>query len=160
MLTLSFEEYDSLWNRTGIAIRQEISQKMVGIEKEIALRSYRVSNETRNALLTKLREQKSGKTYKLPNSKATYTASASGEAPANRTGALRNSYGTKMSMARKNGNFVAYAGIESGLKSGGYLIGDLLESGTKYMDPRPFRDAVIEKVKPYADKVYSAPYNI
>ena len=46
-------------------------------------------DDMRNAELEVLKGQRSGRTYRKPHSKATYTASAPGEPPARRTGNLR-----------------------------------------------------------------------
>lgn len=166
-MELSLEMEQDLWNQTGIFIRQTINNHLEGIEKEYGKRAYKVANQTRNELIKVMQGTRSGRVYKVPGthgnnggraSGVEYTASAPGEVPAIRTGGLRSSYGAKLSMSRSGNNLTLESGVESGYRSGNYLIGELLENGTKNMDPRPFKEQVIDKVTPYAQRIYSAPY--
>lgn len=71
---------------------------------------------------------RSGREYRIPGSTRTYRASMPGEAPATRTGALRNSYrfrtrNTTSGLVGEVGSYLDYAVY--------------LENGTKRMAPRP-----------------------
>ena len=59
------------------------------IRSAVQNRTYRASNELRNAALHVLRGKRSGRLYRVPNTKQKYRASAPGEPPAARTGAFR-----------------------------------------------------------------------
>lgn len=113
-----------------------------------------MSNALRNAELSVLSGQRSGKVYRKPNSRSTYTASAPGEPPARRTGTLRLSFGTyvEASPAGKKNEII------SGIKSR-EVYANILENGSKRMARRPYRERIIEKAKPEAERIYREPYN-
>lgn len=142
------------------AIGKMISTTLKGIDKEVATRSYQAANELRNASTQVLRGTRSGRPYKLPNSRATYRASRAGESPAVRTGAFRSSWGTHIHVEKSGVHFKAAVGIESKLKAGGALLGDILENGRRGMDPRPYKDKVIAKALPQIKIIYSKSYNV
>lgn len=167
MIDLELEQQS--WQNAMSTIRSMINKNMEGIEREMARRSYRVANQGRNELVKVMQGTRSGREYKVSGThqdKGTkktgvyYTASAPGEVPAMCTGGLRASYAPKITLVREHGNMVCKAGIESGLRSGQYLIGELLEEGTIYMAPRPYREKVLERLEPYAFRIYSQPYPI
>ena len=83
-----------LWNdgkagSAGSAIRATVKGQVAKINRQVVARGVRAVNAMRNAELEVLKGQRSGRTYRKPHSKATYTASAPGEPPARRTGNLR-----------------------------------------------------------------------
>lgn len=83
-----------LWNdgkagSAGSAIRATVKGQVAKINRQVVARGVRAVNAVRNAELEVLKGQRSGRTYRKPHSKATYTASAPGEPPARRTGNLR-----------------------------------------------------------------------
>ena len=97
------------------------------------------SEFARNRLVEKLGGTRSGRTYTVPGTSVTYTASAPGEAPASRTGQLRGSI--EYEIATDN----AYIGtpLEYGLH---------LEKGTLNMAPRPWlKPTLIENQKEIQD---------
>jgi hypothetical protein len=48
--------------------------------------------------------------------------------------------------AEKRGvRFRAVSSIQSDIRAGGRLLGDMLEHGTRRMAPRPYKQAVIDK---------------
>lgn len=144
------------------------------VKHQLEGRTYRASNELRNAALLVLRGQRSGRRYKVPGThrrqrdKVTgkmksgryYTASAPGEPPAVRTGAFRLSWQPD---ARFSSAFNAYwARIKSDLRTdnGRYTLGKILEDGTPggQMAPRPHHDRILQKAEPNVVKIYNEPY--
>ncbi|MCI8771039.1 MAG: hypothetical protein HFH73_07800 [Lachnospiraceae bacterium] len=125
-----------------------------GINRQAASRGARAVNALRSAELYVLKGQRSGKVYRKPyTKKATYTASAPGEAPARRTGNLRLHW---------NGNVKV-----DGNSKNGVTVLTVLESQEKYavypekgigMAPRPFVDRIIQKAEPEVTKIYMKPY--
>ena len=71
---------------------------------------------------------RSGRTYLVPGTKKTYTASAPGEAPASRTGVLRTGY--RFRIVNKTGVYTGEVGSPEQ-----YAL--WLEVGTSKMAPRP-----------------------
>ena len=140
------------------------------IKQQMESRSYRVANELRNSALEVLRGQRSGRRYKVPGTyrrqkdktdgKAKngryYTASAPGEPPAVRTGAFRQSWQSSARVVY--GSYVSR--IESDIRTdnGGYTLGEILESGTTRMAPRPYQDRILQKAEPKNKKIYEEPY--
>lgn len=61
------------------------------IDETARQRMFQAVNAVRNDTLERLSGSRSGKTYRVPGTKTTYTASAPGEAPASATGELRQS---------------------------------------------------------------------
>lgn len=139
-------------------IGKTITATLKGIEQEISLRAYRASNELRNASLYVLRGKRSGRRYRVPFTKQTYTASAPGESPAVRTGVFRLSWGTHVHVEKQGNKFKAVSAIESNVRVGGYLLGDILEDGKKHMKPRPYKQAVIGRAMPKIKALYDKPY--
>lgn len=130
------------------------------LKDQIASRGYRVSNEMRNAAILTLRGQRHGRVYRVPYTKRYYTASAPGEAPANRTGIYRlswhpSTYATELG----SGEITVISQVGSDYRvRGGHNLGDILENGTSRMAPRPHADAIREKSEKSAMRIYSEPY--
>jgi hypothetical protein len=98
--------------------------------------------DVRNEVVQSMRGPKSGRTYRVPSSKRTYTASAPGEAPAVRLGTLRQSIQVE---------FVAPCHRRVGTNME-YALG--LELGTKRMAARPYLRPALDRVRQkYAGKV-------
>ena len=97
----------------------------------------------KGAIKETLTGNRSGRTYRVPGTKKDYTASAPGEAPASRTGTLRNA----ISHAVNKAKLTAVVGPR--------LLGSdpnkqyplWLEFGTKKMAPRPFMVPTIQRNK-------------
>jgi hypothetical protein len=142
------------WGKASRLIGKTIKTTLKGVEQEVASRSYRASNELRNSALFVLRGKRSGRVYRVPGTGKTYTASAPGEPPAVRTGAFRLSWGTHVRVERYGKRFIAVSAIESGLRAGGNLLGDMLEGGTSRMAPRPYKDAVKNRAMPKIKAIY------
>lgn len=127
-----------------------------GIQQQMAFRTYRAANELRNAALDVLRGQRGGRRYRLPHSKAYYTASAPGQPPAVRTGTFRNSW--QPSMEYSGSYYVGKIESDARTDNGRYILGELLENGTSRMAPRPHHDKIKEKAEPKIVRIYSEPY--
>jgi hypothetical protein len=139
----------------GSAIRFCVKDITASVNRQVASRGARAVNHIRNAELEVLRGQRSGRRYRKPFTKATYTASAPGEPPARRTGNLRLHWsGEVESTGNSTGGTTVIATLESQEPYAAYL-----ENGTSKMAPRPFVDKITEKAAPEIKKLYSEPYS-
>ncbi len=166
-------------------IGKTIATTLKGVQQEVANRAYRASNELRNASLFVLRGKRSGRVYKIPAthgeqpSKATkklmkesghtlrkggqlYRASAPGEAPANRLGHFRLSWGTHVHVEKYGKKFRAVSAIESKerTENGKYLLGEILESGTSKIKPRPYKQPIIDRAMPKIKQIYGKSFHV
>lgn len=146
------------WGNASQVIGKTIATTLKGINQEVTSRAYRASNELRNASLQVLRGQRSGRRYKVPFTSKTYKASAPGESPAVRTGMFRLSWGTHVHVEKSGVHFKAVSAIESKIKVGKYLLGDILEDGTARMGARPYKQQVIDKAMPKIKEIYKKSY--
>jgi hypothetical protein len=145
--------------RDAIGVNVGLIVERIGSEVENRSQ-YRVANELRNKVLEVMRGPRSGKPYRVPSTGKFYIASAPGEAPAWRTGGLAKSFAaiTSPKTTRSGANRTIRAGIESKYSSGQYLIGKLLEDGTKKMARRPYKGEVITKAMPGIIRILKEPY--
>jgi hypothetical protein len=142
-------------------IGKSVQTTLKNVQNEVQSRAFRAANELRTASLYVLRGQRSGRRYRMPNSRATYQASAPGEAPAKRTGIFQLSWKTQVRVERQGKTFRAVSMIESDLTVGRkrkWLLGDLLEDGTRNMAPRPYKQAVRDQAAPAIKQIYKKPY--
>ena len=139
-------------------IAQTIQSTLEGVEREVANRAYRASNELRNAELYILRGSRGGRRYRVPQTGAFYTASAPGQPPAVRTGVFRASWGTRTRVEKAGSQLSATASSESRERAGGRLLGELLEGGTGRMAARPYKQKIIDRALPKVTAIFSAPY--
>lgn len=138
----------------GSAVRATVKDQVTNINRKVVSRGVRAVNAIRNAELEVLKGQRSGRVYRKPFSKATYTASAPGEPPARRTGNLRMHWNGQVKSKNASGGGVdIVAELESQEPYAGYL-----ENGTSKMAPRPFVDKIKEEAMPEIQKIYSEPY--
>lgn len=138
----------------GSAIRATVKEQVTNINRKVVSRGVRAVNAIRNAELEVLKGQRSGRVYRKPFSRATYTASAPGEPPARRTGNLRMHWnGQVKSENASSGGVAIVAELESQESYAGYL-----DSGTPKMAARPFVEKIKEKATPEIQKIYSEPY--
>lgn len=138
----------------GSAIRAIIKEQVTNINRKVVSRGVRAVNAIRNAELEVLKGQRSGRVYRKPYSKATYTASAPGEPPARRTGNLRMHWNGQVKSENASGGGVAIvAELESQESYAGYL-----DEGTAKMAARPFSEKIKEKALPEIEKIYKEPY--
>lgn len=138
----------------GSAIRATVKDQIANINRKAVSRGVRAVNVLRNAELEVLKGQRSGRVYRKPFSKATYTASAPGEPPARRTGNLRMHWNGQVKSENSSGGGVTVvAELESQEPYAGHL-----ENGTSKMAPRPFVKKIKEKAAPEIKRIYSEPY--
>nr|DAL67003.1 MAG TPA: type I neck protein [Caudoviricetes sp.] len=138
----------------GSAIRANVKDHVTNINRKVVSRGVRAVNAIRNAELEVLKGQRSGKVYRKPYSKATYTASAPGEPPARRTGNLRMHWNGQVKSENSSGGGVAIiAELESQEPYASYL-----ENGTSKMAARPFTEKIKEEAEPEIKRIYSEPY--
>lgn len=135
-----------------------IQQIMSSISDQMASRGYRVANEMRNAVLTTLKGQRSGRIYRVPGTKRTYQASAPGEPPANRTGIYRLSWRPSTYATFMGGTTTVVSQVETNYRVNGHVLGEMLEGGTSRMAPRPHVEKIMEKSEKEAIRIYREPY--
>lgn len=143
--------------KVNIPLSQNVDEAVTHIKQQMERRSWLAANELRNSALIILRGARSGRQYTVPAMRVKYTASAPGEPPAMRTGAFRTSW---QSSARVEANSYISV-IESDLETEGkrkYNLGEILESGTSRIAPRPFHDPIVEHAMPEIRRIYSEPY--
>lgn len=145
---------DGKTGSAGSAIRATVKDQVTNINRKVVSRGVRAVNAIRNAELEVLKGQRSGKVYRKPYSKASYTASAPGEPPARRTGNLRMHWNGQVKSENSSGGGVAIiAELESQESYASYL-----ENGTSKMAARPFTEKIKEKADPEIKRIYSEPY--
>ena len=148
-----------LWNdgkagSAGSAIRATVKGQVAKINRQVVARGVRAVNAMRNAELEVLKGQRSGRTYRKPHSKATYTASAPGEPPARRTGNLRMHWNGQVKSQNSSGrNVTIIAELESQES-----YASLLDKGTSQMAARPFTEKIKGEAMPEIQRIYSEPY--
>lgn len=143
------------------------TQKIVeNIRTQVISRAERIANRMRTEELKVLTGPRHGRLYPIPGRYTKrkrkdkvsglkthltyYRASAPGESPANRTGALRQSFARRVISTTPD---TVEAALESGLK-----YAKLLEDGTKRMAPRPYFDKIIEATLPFALELLNKRY--
>lgn len=136
-------------------MRAKVKDIKADINRKVASRGARAVNALRNAELDVLKGQRSGKKYRKPyTKKATYIASAPGEAPARRTGNLRLHWsGDVSARGNSNGGMALDVTLESQEK-----YAAALENGHGNVAARPFVDRIKEKAEPEIAKIFSEPY--
>lgn len=137
-------------------IEAETEEILAAIKAQLPSRAYRGANELRNSALDILSGQGSGRTYRVPGTSRTYTASAPGEVPAKRTGKFRISW-----KPRSFGGGTTYTSrIENNQSTGKYILGDILENGTPggQMAPRPHHEKIQKHALPKLKRIYDEPY--
>lgn len=144
---------DGKTGSAGSVVRATVKGQVTEINRKVVSRGVRAVNAIRNAELEVLKGQRSGRKYRKPYSRATYTASAPGEPPARRTGNLRMHWnGQVKSDNASNGGVAIIAELESQEK-----YADYLENG-KGMARRPFVEEIKKKAQPEIERIYSEPY--
>lgn len=132
------------------------------LKVEIAGRAYKAANELRNeAIDNVLKGQRSGRVYRVPMTSKSYTASAPGEPPANRTGVFRMAWHPDVRIGTEGNNFTAISEINNPVTiPSGELLGDILEKGSPggKIAPRPHHDRIKEAALPEIMNIYQRPY--
>jgi hypothetical protein len=136
---------------------KDITGKAVGkVNKEVASRAFRAANELRNSALTVLRGRRSGRQYKKPFSRSIYTASAPGEPPAVRSGALRASWkAAAASQGESEDTVTVKPAITTDVKYAPWL-----QKGTRdgKIAPRPFEEPIVNGAKSKVAAIFKEPY--
>lgn len=139
-------------------LQGEIALRMEALETAVVKRSAVAGECLRRSALQVLSGARSGKVYGLGDGKV-YRASRAGEAPAERTGAFRQSWAVGATELRREGTVRSVrVRLESGLTVGGHLLGDLLEEGTERMAARPYKEAVVQGARASLAGVYGKGY--
>ena len=106
------------------------------LESVATQRMTAAANEVRNETIKTLSGNRTGRTYKVPGTQVTYTASAPGEPPAVQTGQLRNSIRDNVYSEGKSVKGEVGTELMKGL---------WLEKGTSKMAPRPWLEPSFNK---------------
>jgi hypothetical protein len=144
----------------SLVFEQDWLRMKDNLKLQIESRGYRVSNEMRNAVMTTLKGQRSGRIYRVPMTKRYYQASAPGEAPAVRTGIYRMSWKPSTYATEMSGELMVISQVDTSYRVGGHVLGELLEKGTSRMAPRPHVDLISEKAEKQAMRIYREPYSL
>lgn len=154
--------------RSERAVKAKVSEMTEEINRQVLSRGTKALNALHSAELRVLKGQRSGRKYRKPytGSKTSeerkksgykppmYVASASGEAPARRTGNLRLHWNGQVKTGSVSGRRVSImAELESQEPYAVYL-----EHGTAHMAARPFAEKIKEEALPEIQKIYSEPY--
>ncbi len=154
-------DYKQAMHEIGVIVNKTVEE----IEQKAKKRGYQAANVLTNEVKKVLSGQRSGRIYKVKKtggkskkSGVVYTASAPGEPPAVRFGTLRTSF-KRRTYAEQNGKeLIVHTITESDLQVNGYLLGDLLENGTKKSAPRPYKQKTIDAALPKITEIFSKNY--
>lgn len=166
-------DYKQAMNEINVIVNKTVEE----IQQKAEQRGYEAANVLTNEVKKVLSGQRSGRTYKVNKTggkpkKSTrkskkrkskkggivYTASAPGEPPALRFGTLQKSFKKRTYGDKIGSNLVVHAITESDLQVNGYLLGDLLENGTKRINPRPFKQKTIDAALPKVIQIFQKQY--
>ena len=136
-----------------IGIRVEVDKITKSIGRQVVSRGYRAVNAIRNAELEVLNGKGGGRTYRKPGG-GTYVASAPGQPPARRSGALRQAWSGRVEEGASGGGSTSIVAV---LQSDMFYA-EYLENGTRKMAPRPFVDRIAQKSLPEITAIYSEPF--
>lgn len=123
---------------SGVTVKFHIKEAQTAIEGSAQKMMHKAVNEVRNTTLETLSGKRTGRTYFVPGTKRTYTASAPGEPPAQATGRLRQSV---------KGVVKGMAGTVTGQVGSVMEYAPCLEYGTKKMAARPWLRPSFEKAR-------------
>jgi HK97 gp10 family phage protein len=118
---------------------------MKQIDETVKARMNEAVNTVRNHAVETLSGSRSGKTYRVPGTKVTYTASAPGEPPAVQTGELRQSISTEIEGEGRD--IVGMVGTDK-------KQGLMTEFGTRNMAPRPWLRPSFERKEPDVKEIF------
>lgn len=122
--------------KSKVTIKLNSHNILPKLESVATQRMFAAAQEVRNETLRTLSGNRTGRTYRVPGTQVTYTASAPGEAPAVQTGQLRNSIRDNVYSEGKS--VKGEVGTE-------LLKGLWLEKGTSKMAPRPWLEPSFDK---------------
>lgn len=132
-----------------IQIENNVDTILIKLQQNLKTKMEDATMAVRNKSLEVLSGTRSGRTYVIPGTKVTYTASAPGEPPAVQTGRLRQSIATEISndgMVGKVGTTLDY--------------GRELEQGRSNMAPRPWLKPSFEQSENEVKKIFTADYDL
>lgn len=135
-------------NIQGKAIKLSyiVDKAVEKIGQDTKSKAVRAVNEMRNAELQILSGQRSGKIYRKPHTKkATYQASAAGEAPARLSGRLRLSWRGQVKAEQQEDKLIVKSILLTNCK-----YADILESKKN----RPYKDKIIQRAMPKIRQIY------
>jgi len=115
------------------------------VDKTLPTQVMRACHAVREEWLDVLSGNRGGRTYRVPGTRRTYTASAPGEAPASRLGDLRRSI--RVQPRIEPGRIQARVG--SPLEYAAHL-----EYGTRRMAPRPHLRTAYERARPRIEEIF------
>jgi len=104
------------------------------------------ANAVRNEAVKTLSGSRSGRRYRVPGTRRTYTASAPGEPPAVRLGQLRSSVRFKITKSKKQ----IKAQVGTPLR-----YGAMLERGTRTTAPRPWLKPSFRQAKSEVERIFA-----
>lgn len=128
-----------------IVFTSHIEEVTAEIGKTARERMEQAVNEVRNQVLETLSGGRSGRTYKVPGTNKTYTASAPGEPPAQRLGELRQSISSQVQGEGKQ---------VIGMVGSNKIYAPMLEFGTRKMAPRPWLRPTFEKMQKRVEEIF------
>jgi HK97 gp10 family phage protein len=134
-----------------IRLESHIAEFMKKAPEMAEKRMKEAVQEVRNNVLEKLSGERHGRTYTVPGTSRTYTASSPGEPPAQRTGELRQSISTEVD--RTGGNIIGLVGTDK-------KYGLMLEKGTRDMAPRPWLQPSFEESEDEVIDIFSKPWEL
>lgn len=145
--------------KATVEIEKFITQAVADIKQQVKSRSFRAAVKMRNAANDVLSGSRSGRIYRVPGSRAEYQASAPGEPPAVRTGHFREGWAERVYAEEAAKEVTVHSTIESKQKVGKYLLGEILENGTRRgMAARPYQERIKEKAMPEIERIYNEAY--
>lgn len=127
---------DPFAKKSKVTIKLNTHNILPKLESVATQRMYAAANEVRNEVLETLSGNRTGRTYRVPGTQVTYTASAPGEPPAVQTGQLRNSVTAVVETEGKSVKGIVGTELMKGL---------WLEKGTRKMAPRPWLEPSFDK---------------
>jgi hypothetical protein len=110
---------------------------------------FAATEHMKGKLYETLSGNRSGRTYRVPGTRKTYTASAPGEAPASRLGDLRRSIDTRIEQGETRIEGFVGTDLEYGL---------FLERGTLHIKPRPWLGPTFQKEAEAVKRILSEPW--
>ena len=135
------------WSEADSRFRASVQEQVKNAQTKAQSCTVRASRELRSAALKVLSGHRNGRTYRVPYTQANYRASAPGEAPAARTGTLKNSWGIIAMGSAALGRYSS--GIQTNVP-----YAELLENGTSRMAARPFREKIIQRASPRIGDIF------
>ena len=135
----------------NVALVNRIPEAKKKIKEDAYARMVKAVNAVRNETLVTLSGNRSGRTYFVPGTMRTYTASSPGEPPAVATGQLRQSVRTQVD--NSSSMIIGYVGST-------LIYAPCLEFGTKKMSPRPWLKPSFEKSEPKLKDILGGTWQI